>query len=83
MNRYDKRIAITPEKVGESLRQEISLAIPLEDRIVPVSVNKGVPFIIEQKTSPIARSIFSLADLCRQRIEQLAASEIDSPSKKK
>jgi pilus assembly protein CpaE len=23
MNRYDKRIAITPEKVGESLRQEI------------------------------------------------------------
>lgn len=83
MNRYDKRIAITPEKVGESLRQEISLAIPLEERIVPVSINKGVPFIIDQKASPIARSIFSLADLCRQRLDQLATTEIDSPPKKK
>jgi MinD-like ATPase involved in chromosome partitioning or flagellar assembly len=48
-----------------------------------VSINKRVPFIIEQKASPIARSIFSLADLCRQRLDQLAATEIDSPPKKK
>ncbi|MEM5774997.1 MAG: response regulator, partial [Anaerolineaceae bacterium] len=83
MNRFDKRIAITPEKVGESLRQEISLAIPFEERIVPISVNKGVPFIVEQKTAPVSRSIFSLADICRQRIEQLAAAEIDTPSRRR
>jgi len=82
MNKYDKKVAITPEKVGESLHQEISLAIPFEERTVSFSVNKGVPFIIDQKTAPVTRSIYALADLCRQRIEQLAAAEIDSPSRR-
>lgn len=82
MNRYDKKVAITPEKVGESLRQEISLAIPFEERIVSFSVNKGIPFVVDQKAAPITRSIYQLADLCRQRIEQLAATEIDSPSRR-
>jgi pilus assembly protein CpaE len=82
MNRYDKKIAITPEKVGESLRQEISLAIPFEERVVSISVNKGVPFIIDQKTTPVARAIISLADLCRQRLEQMAATEVDTPRRK-
>lgn len=82
MNRYDKKIAITPEKVGESLRQEISLAIPYEDRTVSFSVNKGIPFVVDQKAAPVTRSIYALADLCRQRIDQLAATEIDSPSRK-
>jgi pilus assembly protein CpaE len=82
MNKYDKRIAITPEKVGESLRQEISLAIPFEERAVSISVNKGVPFVIDQKTAAATRSIFSLADLCRQRIEKLSATEIETPSRR-
>lgn len=83
MNKYDKKIAITPEKVGESLRQEISMAIPFEDRIIPFSVNKGIPFVIEQKTAPVTRSIYSLADLCRHRVEELSATEIDGkPSRK-
>lgn len=82
MNKYDKKVSITPEKVGESLHQEISLAIPFEERTVSFSVNKGVPFIIDQKAAPVTRSIYALADLCRQRIEQLAAAEIDSPSRR-
>ncbi|GAP14991.1 response regulator containing CheY-like receiver domain and AraC-type DNA-binding domain [Longilinea arvoryzae] len=83
MNKYDKKILITPERVGESLRQEISMAIPMDEHIVPISVNKGVPFVLEQKSAPITRTISSLADLCRQRIDQLAATEIDSkPSRK-
>ncbi|MRR30378.1 response regulator [bacterium] len=82
MNKYDKRIAITPEKVGESLRQEISLAIPFEERVVPISVNKGVPFVIDQKAAAATRAIFSLADLCRQRIEKLSATEIETPSRR-
>ncbi|MRR31527.1 hypothetical protein EG834_14650 [bacterium] len=82
MNKYDKKIAITPEKVGESLRQEISLAIPFEERIVSFSVNKGVPFVVDQKATPVARSIYSLADLCRQRIDQMAATEIDTPARR-
>jgi pilus assembly protein CpaE len=71
MNRYDKRIAITPEKVGESLKQEIVAALPLDDKIVLNSVNRGVPFILDNKSQPIGRSLLGLAELVRERIAKL------------
>jgi pilus assembly protein CpaE len=75
MNRYDKRILITPERVGESLRQPILCTIPFDDKIVTTSVNRGVPFIIEYKTQPIGKAIMTLADLTREKLTKLAASE--------
>ncbi len=68
MNRYDKRIAISPERVGESLRQEVLLSIPYEERIVPGSINRGIPFVLDNKTHPVSKAIASLADLVRERI---------------
>jgi pilus assembly protein CpaE len=68
MNRFDKRIAISPERIGESLRQEILVSIPLEERIVPGSINRGIPFVIDNKTQPVSKSIFELADLIRARV---------------
>ncbi len=76
MNRYDKRIAISPEKVGESLRHEIAVTIPFDDRIVTSSVNRGVPFMVDNKTQPVGKSIQSLADLIKDRIaKSLAPAE--------
>ncbi|MEW5830762.1 MAG: response regulator [Chloroflexota bacterium] len=74
MNRYDKRIAITPERVGENLRQAVDAVIPLDERIVIPSVNRGVPFVLDNKTQPAARGIFSLAESIRNRI---SASQVD------
>jgi pilus assembly protein CpaE len=34
MNRFDKRIGITPEKVGESFKHEVSAVLPFEEKIV-------------------------------------------------
>jgi pilus assembly protein CpaE len=82
MNRYDKRIAITPEKVGESLRLEIKTVIPFEDRIVTTSINRGVPFVLDNKTSPVSKAIFSLADEVRSRAEVLDAPETESALRK-
>jgi pilus assembly protein CpaE len=70
MNRYDKRIGISPERVGESLRQPIVVSIPLDDRLVSTSVNRGVPFVLDNKTHITSKAIFSLADLIRERIEK-------------
>ena len=67
MNRFDKRIAISPERIGESLRQEVVVTIPFEDRIVPGSINRGIPFVIDNKTQPVSKAIFELADLIRAR----------------
>jgi pilus assembly protein CpaE len=68
MNRYDKRINITPERVAENLKQEISSVIPLDEATVMKAVNRGVPFVLESKNQPASRGIFSLAESVRARI---------------
>lgn len=68
MNRYDKRIAITPERVGENLRQAVDAVIPLDEKTVIPSVNRGIPFVLDNKTQPAARGIFSLAESVRNRL---------------
>jgi pilus assembly protein CpaE len=68
MNRYDKRINITPERVAENLKHEVSSVIPLDEATVMKAVNRGVPFVLESKNQPAARGIFSLAESVRARI---------------
>ncbi|MEW6403253.1 MAG: response regulator [Chloroflexota bacterium] len=68
MNRYDKRIAITPDRIGENLKQEISVVIPLDEKVVIPSVNRGVPFMLDNKSQPVARGVFSLAESVRARL---------------
>jgi len=77
MNRYDKRIAITPEKVSENLKQEIISVIPLDERVVIPAVNRGVPFVLDNKAQPSARGIFSLAESVRSRLSILDAEEVE------
>jgi pilus assembly protein CpaE len=67
MNKFDKRIGITPEKVSENLKQEITAVIPYEERVI-VSVNRGIPFLLVDKSRPLSRSILSLAEVVRQKI---------------
>ncbi len=72
MNRYDKRIQITPERVKDSLRQEIVMVIPLDERIVSYSVNRGVPFMLDNnKTQPVGKCISQIAEIVRERISKL------------
>jgi pilus assembly protein CpaE len=70
MNRYDKRVSISPERVGESLKQPVVVAIPYEDRAVSYSVNRGIPFMIDNKMIPAAKSIITLADHIREKIKK-------------
>ncbi len=77
MNRFDKRITITPERVGENLKQEVKVVIPLDDRTVIPAVNRGVPFMLENKSQPAAKGILNLAEAVRA---QLAAFESEVTS---
>jgi pilus assembly protein CpaE len=75
MNRFDKRIGITPEKVGENLKQEVAAVIPLEERVI-VSVNRGIPMILVDKSRPISRAILSLTEIIRQRLAEIEAQDM-------
>src|SRR6266508_4594250 len=43
MNRYDKRINITPDRVTENLKQEIVSVIPFDEQTATKAVNRGFP----------------------------------------
>ncbi len=75
MNRYDKRIAITPERVSENLKHEVAAILPFDEKVVITAVNRGIPFMLDNKSQPVGRGIFSLAEAVRAR---LAALETES-----
>jgi pilus assembly protein CpaE len=75
MNRFDKRIGITPEKVGDNLKQEVAAVIPIEERVI-VSVNRGIPMVLVDKSRPISRSILSLTELIRQRLAEIETQDM-------
>jgi pilus assembly protein CpaE len=82
MNRYDKRVSISPERVGESLHQEIVISVPFEERIVATSVNRGIPFYIDNKAQPIGKSIAALADAAREKLTKMQETRQEIVSKK-
>lgn len=72
MNQFDKRVGITPERVGESLRQEISLTIPLDEKTsVNDSIKRGVPLMIDNRAHPVAKGIIQLQHILRDKAAKL------------
>jgi pilus assembly protein CpaE len=65
MNRFDKRINITPERVADNLKQAVASVIPLDEQTATKAVNRGIPFVLDSKNQPAARGIFSLAESLR------------------
>lgn len=75
MNRYDKRVQITPERVGENLKQDVIAVLPFDDRVVIPSVNRGVPFVLNTKARPISRAVLNLAEAVREHISEAATQK--------
>lgn len=82
MNRFDKRIGITAERVGENLKQEMGAVIPLDEKVAITAVNRGVPFMLDNKSQPIGRGIFSLAETIRARMIALETESQASASRR-
>jgi pilus assembly protein CpaE len=68
MNRFDRRLLILPEKISENFKQEIVAVLPLDERVVVPSINRGVPFVISGKSQEISKKMMGLADTIRQRV---------------
>jgi pilus assembly protein CpaE len=68
MNKYDKRIGIKPQKVSENFKQEIKVVVPFEEKVVLPSINRGVPFMLGEKSKSITRSFVSLTEAVRERL---------------
>jgi pilus assembly protein CpaE len=71
LNKFDRRVAILPERITTNLKQEVVLTIPLDDRFISNSINRGVPLFLENKTHPFSKSMISLAEMVTQKLETL------------
>lgn len=60
LNRSDSKVLLAASEVEDAIGGKISAHIP-SDRIVPRSVNKGVPVVIEAPRTEVAKSMVAIA----------------------
>jgi pilus assembly protein CpaE len=68
LNKMDRKSGITPEAVSENLKREVEGIIPADERTVTVSINKGVPLLLSDKTKSPARDILQVMGAIKQRL---------------
>jgi pilus assembly protein CpaE len=66
LNRADSKVGITLGEIEQTIQRKIDVAIP-SDRIVPISVNKGIPVILDVPRSSVAKSIYKLIRLINEK----------------
>ncbi len=62
LNRAGSKVGITLDEIEKTINRKIDIAIP-SHRIVPLTVNKGIPVIIDSPRSAVSKSINRLAKL--------------------
>lgn len=82
MNKFDKRIAISPERVGENLKQQVLAVIPLDERTVIPAANRGVPFMLDNKTQPASKGIYTLVEALRAKLVKREMEESEAMAKR-
>jgi len=79
LNKFDRRIAIPPEKIGEHLKLKIDSIIPLDEQVVIPSVNRGTPFVNTHRSQPASRGIITLAEAVRLRLINNVSNMVMAP----
>ncbi len=68
LNRADSKVLLEPSEVAAAVEGHIVAKIP-SDRLVPRSVNRGMPVVTDAPKSPVAKSLLELARHVAQRKE--------------
>ena len=71
LNRADSKVFLRTDEVEEAVGAKIAAKIP-SDLLVPRSVNKGVPVVLDAPRSDVARSILGIAQDLIDRTESEA-----------
>jgi pilus assembly protein CpaE len=70
LNRAMSVFGIEAVDIEENIRYKIAIHIPSDGQLVTRALNRGVPLVISDPQSQVARSIVQLADLLIGRAEQ-------------
>ncbi|MGZ5491694.1 MAG: AAA family ATPase [Nitrososphaeraceae archaeon] len=62
LNRSNSKVGLTIEEIENNIMEEIDINIP-SDRLVPLSINKGIPLIIEMPKSLVSQNINKITQI--------------------
>jgi pilus assembly protein CpaE len=68
LNKMDKRSGITAEAVSENLKITVDGEIPLDERTITTSINKGSPILVSDKGQPPAKAILKILGDLKERL---------------
>lgn len=88
LNRSSSEIGVHPSEMEKSIHRRIDAHIPSEGRVVVPSVNRGVPFVVSDPSSKVARGLIELARLVAsgargESFTDRFAAKIHSPSSRR
>lgn len=69
LNRADSKVWLEPQEVERAVGSEIFARIP-SDRIVPRSVNKGTPVVLDEPRSDVAKAMVGIAKSIASSVEE-------------
>lgn len=69
LNRADTKVGITIDEIKKTIGRSIDITIP-SNRVVPISVNKGVPVVTDAPRSSVSQSIHKLTNLLKSKLEK-------------
>jgi len=68
LNKTDKRSGISSDAVSENLKCTVDAEIPLDERAITTSINRGSPLLLSDKSQPAAKSIFNILGSIKERV---------------
>ncbi len=74
LNRADSKVDIEIDEIEKTIQRAIDIKIP-SDRIVPISVNKGIPTVISAPRLPVSKSIFKMVDFFEANEKEILEKE--------
>jgi pilus assembly protein CpaE len=68
LNKMDKRSGITVDAVGENLKISVDGEIPLDEKTITTSINKGSPILVSDKGQPASKAIMQILGTLKERL---------------
>ena len=73
INKVDRRTGITAQMIEDNIKHQVAAQIPLDEPIVLNSINRGIPFMVDQRSKPIAQAMQQLSDKVAAELRRVVA----------
>jgi pilus assembly protein CpaE len=72
INKVDRRTGITAQMIEDNIKHQVAGQIPLDEPTVLNSINRGIPFMMDQRAKPIAQAVQQLSDKVATELRRAA-----------